>query len=59
MPQKANPILSEVVIGMGTIAASQLPAALSAMQGRHERAAGEWQVEWDVVPTLCCLAAGA
>jgi 3-carboxy-cis,cis-muconate cycloisomerase len=59
MPQKANPILSEVVIGMGTIAASLLPAALAAMQGRHERAAGEWQVEWDVVPTVCCLAAGS
>jgi len=58
MPQKANPILSEVAIGMGTIAASQLPAALAAMQGRHERAAGEWQVEWDVLPTLACLAAG-
>lgn len=59
MPQKANPILSEVVIGMGTIAASQMPAILAGMQGRHERAAGEWQVEWDVVPTLFCLAAGA
>ncbi|MBX3028878.1 MAG: adenylosuccinate lyase family protein [Chloroflexi bacterium] len=59
MPQKANPILSEVVIGMGTIAASQLPAVLAAMQGRHERATGEWQVEWDVVPLLYCLAAGA
>ncbi len=59
MPQKANPILSEVVIGMGTIAASQLPAILAAMQGRHERAAGEWQVEWDVVPTLFCLAGGS
>lgn len=59
MPQKANPILSEAIIGMGTIAASQLPAALAAMQGRHERAAGEWQVEWDVVPSLCCLAAGS
>ncbi|MFN8520056.1 MAG: adenylosuccinate lyase family protein [Chloroflexota bacterium] len=58
MPQKANPILSEVVIGMGTIAASQLPAVLAAMQGRHERAAGEWQVEWDVMPTLACLAGG-
>ncbi len=57
MPQKANPILSEAVIGLGTIAASQLPAALAAMQGRHERAAGEWQVEWDVVPILCCAAA--
>lgn len=59
MPQKANPILSEVVIGLGTIAASQMPAILAGMQGRHERAAGEWQVEWDVVPTLFCLAAGA
>lgn len=59
MPQKANPILSEVVIGMGTIAGSLLPAAIAAMQGRHERAAGEWQVEFDVVPTLHCLAAGS
>jgi len=59
MPQKANPILSEVVIGLGTIALSQLPAALAAMQPRHERATGEWQVEWDVVPLLCCLASSA
>ena len=58
MPQKANPILSEAVIGMGTIALSQLPAMLAAMHPRHERATGEWQVEWDVLPTLCCLAAG-
>jgi 3-carboxy-cis,cis-muconate cycloisomerase len=59
MPQKANPILSEAIVGLGTMAASQLPAVWSAMQPRHERAAGEWQVEWDVIPTLFASAAGA
>lgn len=59
MPQKANPILSEAIVGMGTIAASQVPAMLAAMQARHERAAGEWQVEWDVVPLTYCLTAGS
>lgn len=59
MPQKANPIMSEVVIGLGTIALAQVPAALAAMQPRHERATGEWQVEWDVLPLLCCLASSA
>jgi 3-carboxy-cis,cis-muconate cycloisomerase len=59
MPQKANPILSESIVGLGTISATQLPAAWAAMQPRHERAAGEWQVEWDVVPALFSTAAGA
>jgi 3-carboxy-cis,cis-muconate cycloisomerase len=58
MPQKANPILSESIVGMGSIALSLMPAALTAMQVRHERAAGEWQIEWDVVPTIMTTAAG-
>ncbi|CAN5616413.1 adenylosuccinate lyase [soil metagenome] len=59
MPQKSNPILSEAIVGLGTVAATQLPGAWAAMQPRHERAAGEWQVEWDVIPTLFANAAGA
>lgn len=59
MPQKANPILSEAVVGMGSIALSQMPAVLTAMQPRHERAAGEWQIEWDVVPAVFGYAAGS
>jgi 3-carboxy-cis,cis-muconate cycloisomerase len=59
MPQKANPILSESIVGMGSIALSLMPAALTAMQVRHERAAGEWQIEWDVVPTMMTTAAGS
>lgn len=59
MPQKANPIDSEAVVGMAVLAAQQVPAMLVAMQGTHERAAGEWQVEWDALPTVFALAAGA
>jgi 3-carboxy-cis,cis-muconate cycloisomerase len=58
MPQKANPISSEVVIGMSSLAAQQVPALLAAMRTGHERAAGEWQIEWDSLPTVVGLAAG-
>jgi 3-carboxy-cis,cis-muconate cycloisomerase len=59
MPQKANPIDSEAVVGLSLIAAQQVPALLAAMQGTHERAAGEWQAEWDAVPLLATAASGA
>ena len=59
MPQKANPISSEVVVGMSSLAAQQVPALLAAMQAGHERAAGEWQIEWDALPTVVALAAGS
>ena len=59
MPQKANPIGSETVVGMSVLAAQQVPALLAAMQAGHERAAGEWQVEWDAIPAITASAAGA
>jgi 3-carboxy-cis,cis-muconate cycloisomerase len=58
MPQKANPILSEVALGMSVLARQQVPALLAAMQAGHERSAGEWQVEWDSLPALFALAGG-
>ena len=59
MPQKANPIASEVVVGMSSLAAQQVPALLAAMRAGHERAAGEWQIEWDALPTVVALTAGS
>lgn len=59
MPQKANPILCEVVVGMSGVATQLVPALLVAMQGGNERATGEWQIEWDVVPQLVAFAAGS
>lgn len=57
MPQKSNPIESEGIIGLAQLAVQQVPALLTAMQAVHERATGEWQVEWDALPTLFALAA--
>jgi 3-carboxy-cis,cis-muconate cycloisomerase len=59
MPQKQNPIDSEVVVGLSVLAAQQVPALLVAMQPGHERAAGEWHVEWDALPLVAAYAAGA
>ena len=59
MPQKANPVGSEAVVGLGILAAHHAGALLTAMQGTHERAAGEWQAEWDALPLTCAAAAGA
>jgi 3-carboxy-cis,cis-muconate cycloisomerase len=59
MPQKANPIDSEAVVGLSVLAAQQVPALLVAMQAGHERSAGEWQIEWDTIPTIAAATAGA
>lgn len=59
MPQKANPIDSETVVGLSVLAAQQVPALLAAMRARHERSAGEWQVEWDAIPVIVAAGAGA
>ena len=59
MPQKANPIGSEAVVGLSILAAQHAGALLTAMQGTHERSAGEWQAEWDALPLVCAAAAGA
>jgi 3-carboxy-cis,cis-muconate cycloisomerase len=59
MPQKANPIGSETVVGLSVLAAQQVPALLAAMQAGHERSTGEWQVEWDAIPGIAATAAGA
>lgn len=59
MPQKANPISAEVVVGFGVMAQSGAQAMLRAMEAGHERAVGEWQVEWLALPLLCQSSAGA
>ena len=59
MPQKANPIGSEAIVGLSILAAQHAGALLASAQGTHERAAGEWQAEWDALPLVCAAAAGA
>ena len=59
MPQKENPIASEMVIAYSTVVGSLLPALHHAAQPRHERATGEWQVEWIVVPQIAIMTSSA
>ena len=55
----ADDDVSEVIVGLSVLAAHHAAALLTAVQGTHERAAGEWQVEWDALPLVCAAAAGA
>lgn len=50
MPQKANPISSEYIVGVGVAAQASAGLLLRAMEAGHERSAGEWQIEWIAVP---------
>jgi 3-carboxy-cis,cis-muconate cycloisomerase len=59
MPQKRNPIQCEAVIGIARLVAQKVPAMLAAMMPEHERAMGEWHIEWDVIPHTSLLTGAA
>ena len=59
MPQKRNPITSEALIGLA-VSVGALAAGLPRIgEAGHERAAGEWQAEWFLLPHIAALTAGA
>lgn len=59
MPQKVNPISSEIIVGLSATAGA-LAASLPRIQDvGHERAAGEWHIEWHVLPQLADIAGRA
>ena len=50
MPQKANPITSEVLVGFAGASAGISPTGYFFMPAGHERSAGQWQIEWYALP---------
>jgi 3-carboxy-cis,cis-muconate cycloisomerase len=58
MPQKANPIDSETIVGMAVAATTAAGSLYRAMEAGHERSAGEWQIEWHSLPQVAVLTAG-
>ncbi len=58
MPQKRNPISSEMMLASAKIVREQHSAMLDAMVQDHERATGQWQVEWQALPTAMIVASG-
>jgi 3-carboxy-cis,cis-muconate cycloisomerase len=59
MPQKINPISSEMIVGLSATASALTSALTRFQEAGHERSAGEWQVEWHVLPQLAVLAGSA
>jgi 3-carboxy-cis,cis-muconate cycloisomerase len=50
MPQKRNSITSEALLGMALAAQGAAAGMARAMEAGHERAAGEWHLEWKALP---------
>jgi len=59
MPQKDNPILSELIISAARTNASLLASMHQAQVQEHERGTHGWQMEWLVLPQMFTLTAVA
>ena len=59
MPQKSNPITSELVVAAARMNAGLLAAVHNAQIQEHERATHGWQVEWLTLPQMMVLTGGA
>jgi Adenylosuccinate lyase len=59
MPQKRNPVGSSVVLAASVRLPGLVATVLAAMPHEHERAIAGWQAEWETVPALVRLTAGA
>ncbi|KAF5017778.1 hypothetical protein F66182_10263 [Fusarium sp. NRRL 66182] len=59
MPQKRNPISSEVVLAASKVLRSNASLVLDGMVSDFERASGPWHLEWVAVPESFVMAVGA
>jgi 3-carboxy-cis,cis-muconate cycloisomerase len=59
MPQKRNPVGASVVLAASLRVPGLVATVLAAMPQEHERALGGWQAEWETIPSLIRLSAGA
>jgi 3-carboxy-cis,cis-muconate cycloisomerase len=59
MPHKRNPVSGAAVLSAAIRVPHLVGSILSAMPQDHERGLGGWHAEWEVLPELVRLAAGA
>ncbi len=59
MPQKRNPISSELILAASKAVRQHVAAMMDAMVQDFERATGPWHLEWLSLPESFILAAGA
>jgi len=59
MPHKRNPVSAAVVLSAATRVPGLVSTMLSAMVQEDERGLGNWQAEWETLPEIFRLTAGA
>ena len=59
MPHKHNPVSAAVALAAAVRVPGLVASLLGGMLNPHERGIGGWQAEWEVMPELVVLVAGA
>jgi 3-carboxy-cis,cis-muconate cycloisomerase len=59
MPHKRNPVASAVVLSAAVRVPGLVSTMLTAMAQEHERGLGGWHAEWETLPEIVSLSAGA
>jgi 3-carboxy-cis,cis-muconate cycloisomerase len=59
MPHKRNPVTSTVILANANRVPNLVATMLLAMPQEHERSAGLWHSEWDVLTEICKLTGGS
>jgi 3-carboxy-cis,cis-muconate cycloisomerase len=59
MPHKRNPVGCAVVLAAATKVPALVSVVLASMVQEHERGLGGWHAEWETLPEICMLTAGA
>ena len=59
MPHKRNPVGCAAILAASIRVPGLVSVMLTAMVQEHERGLGDWHAEWDTLPEIVCLAAGA
>ena len=59
MPQKRNPVGASIALAASTRVPGLVATMLHAALAEHERGLGNWPVEWETLPEIALLTAGA
>jgi 3-carboxy-cis,cis-muconate cycloisomerase len=59
MPHKRNPVAATAISSAATRVPGLVGTMLSAMMQEEERGLGGWHAEWETLPEIVCLTAGA
>ena len=59
LPHKRNPVGAAIALAAAVRVPNLVATMLAAAVQEHERGLGNWPAEWDTLPEICMLAAGA